>query len=228
MTTAWKLVPAEEGKMQVPLLRAVMTATTLILMISPTTAALRRSWSWEWDSTCSLKHSIGFPHRPRFWWGLRNSPVIFAARLSTVTITCRCICGAMDRSTGKDQNRCEAHNPQRFFGFRATVVYKDAATTFRTLDPSHSRISARCKLITNGSTESNLSCVANVVRLSLFEGTGEPMRRTAESCGTALVVQTSNTNAPSKTILELSAMAMLHAVLVALLVVTPARMRTTL
>jgi len=89
MTTAWKLVPAEEGKMQVPLLRAVMTATTLILMISPTTAALRRSWSWEWDSTCSLKHSIGFPHRPRFWWGLRNSPVIFAARLSTVTITCR-------------------------------------------------------------------------------------------------------------------------------------------
>jgi hypothetical protein len=33
MTTAWKLVPAEEGKMQVPLLTAVMTATTLIQKI---------------------------------------------------------------------------------------------------------------------------------------------------------------------------------------------------
>ncbi len=38
---------------------------------------------------CYLKDSIGFPPRPKFWSDLRSSPVMFAARPSTVTIICR-------------------------------------------------------------------------------------------------------------------------------------------
>ncbi len=75
MMPAWK---APHSEMDHP------GTCSLTLSLKTALTSLRES-----VGCCFQKVNIGFLHRLRFLWGLLNSPVTFAASLSTVTITCR-------------------------------------------------------------------------------------------------------------------------------------------
>ncbi len=87
---AW-MAPDQGYKLTDPYFMVTTTTwVSLIIIIFSTNRAPRISLRREWGG-CYLKASIGFPLRHRFWSGLHNSPVMFVARLSTVTTTYRCV-----------------------------------------------------------------------------------------------------------------------------------------